>query len=185
MSSPDQDPDERLPAESLWDPIYLMGVSGCGKTVVGEELAQKLNGTLIDGDDLHPPANKEKMGAGIPLSDEDRYPWFEAIRQSILTTDQRPVIVACSALKRSYRDILREGQGRAIFVYLEGDFDLIMSRIKKRDHEYMPTDLLRSQFEALEEPEADEPVIEMNIAPDLGEIVIRLIKKLTDPEASS
>jgi len=163
---------------SPWDPVYLMGVSGCGKTVIGTELAEKMGGTFIDGDDLHPPANKEKMGAGIPLSDEDRYPWFEAIRQSILATGQRPVIVACSALKRTYRDILRAEQDRAMFVYLEGSFDLIMSRIQERDHEYMPPDLLRSQFETLEEPTADEQVIEMSVQPEVSEIVDRLIDRL-------
>lgn len=161
-----------------WDPVYLMGVSGCGKTVIGNELAEKLGGTFIDGDDLHPPANKEKMGAGIPLSDEDRYPWFEAIRQKILANEQRPVIVACSALKKTYRDILRAEQDRAVFVYLEGSFDLIMGRIQKRDHEYMPSDLLRSQFETLEEPTADEQVITMNIQPEVSEIVERLVKRL-------
>ena len=182
MSSPDQVPGEKLPAKSIWDPVYLMGVSGCGKTVIGVELARKLNGTFIDGDDLHPPANKEKMAAGMPLDDDDRYPWFEAIRQGIFATKQHPVIVTCSALKRIYRNILREGQKRAKFVHLEGDFDLIMSRINKRDHEYMPTDLLRSQFEALEEPEADEGIIELNIKPDIREIVTRLIERLSDDE---
>ncbi len=185
MPSPDQSPGEIFPAKSVWDPIYLMGVSGCGKTVVGEELALSLSGTFIDGDDLHPPANKEKMGAGIALNDDDRYPWFEAIRQGILDTEQRPVIVACSALKRSYRDILRDGQNRAIFIYLEGDFDLIMSRIKKRDHEYMPTDLLRSQFETLELPAADERIIEVSIKPEVAEIVTVLAANLSDPEAGA
>ncbi len=163
-----------------WDPVYLMGVSGCGKSVIGTELADKLGGTFIDGDDLHPPANKEKMGAGIALDDEDRYPWFDIIRQNIHTSEKRPVIVACSALKRSYRDILRAGQDRAVFVYLEGSFDLIMGRIQKRDHEYMPTDLLRSQFETLEEPTEDEHVITMDIESDVSGIVDRLMKRLSD-----
>jgi gluconokinase len=147
--------------------------------VIGELLAKKLNGTFIDGDDLHPPSNKEKMGAGIPLNDKDRYPWFEVIRENILTTPQRPVIIACSALKRCYRDFLRKGQKQAAFVYLKGDFDLIMSRIEKRDHEYMPTDLLHSQFDALEEPAADEQIIEQSIKPDTDEIVSALIERLS------
>lgn len=162
---------------SPWDPVYLMGVSGCGKSVIGSELAEKLNGTFIDGDDLHPPANKEKMGAGIPLDDEDRYPWFEAILQNILDTEQRPVIVACSALKRSYRDILRAGQGHAAFVYLEGSFDLILSRIQQRDHEYMPSDLLRSQFETLEEPTEDEKVICVSIDGSIKQIITEICRK--------
>lgn len=164
---------------SHWDPVYLMGVSGCGKTVIGSELAEKLGGTFIDGDDLHPPANKEKMGAGIPLNDEDRFPWFEAIRKTILATKQRPVIVACSALKRSYRDILRANQDRATFVYLEGSFDLIMSRIQKRDHEYMPPDLLNSQFATLEEPAKEEKVIQVSIEPEISELVLQLSNILT------
>lgn len=173
MPSLDQPKDQ-------WDPVYLMGVSGCGKTVIGSELAKQLGGTFIDGDDLHPPANKEKMGTGIALNDEDRYPWFEAIHQSILSTEQRPVIVACSALKRTYRDILRAEQNRAVFVYLEGSFDLIMSRIQKRDHEYMPSDLLHSQFDTLEEPTADEHVIIMSIQPEVSEIVNLLISRLSN-----
>ncbi len=176
MPSQDQSPDQ---VSSQWDPVYLMGVSGCGKSVIGAGLADKLDGTFIDGDDLHPPANKAKMGVGIALGDEDRYPWFEIMRQNINAGERRPVIVACSALKRSYRDILRAGQDRAVFVYLEGGFDLIMGRIQKRDHEYMPTDLLRSQFETLEEPTEDENVITMSIESEVSEIVDRVVVRLS------
>ncbi|NOY00139.1 MAG: gluconokinase [Verrucomicrobia bacterium] len=165
---------------SPWDPVYLMGVSGCGKSVIGTALADKLGGTFIDGDDLHPPANKEKMSAGVALDDEDRYPWFELIRQNVLASEKRPVVVACSALKRSYRDILRAGQDRTSFVYLEGSFDLIMGRIQQRDHEYMPPDLLRSQFDTLEIPSESERVITINIQPEVSEIVTQLIERLSD-----
>ncbi len=178
MPSPDQHPDQ---ATIQMDPVYLMGVSGCGKTVIGSQLAEKLGGTFIDGDDLHPATNKEKMAAGIALNDEDRYPWFEAIHQSISNTEQRPVIVACSALKRYYRDLLREGFQHAVFVYLEGDFDLIMSRIQKRDHEYMPSGLLRSQFETLEVPAGDERVITVNIEGSVNDITEQLCASLAKP----
>lgn len=178
MPSPDQHPNQ---ATSPMDPVYLMGVSGCGKTVIGSQLAEKLAGTFIDGDDLHPPANKEKMGAGIALNDDDRLPWFDLIRQGISSTEQRPVIVACSALKRYYRDLLREGFQHAVFVYLEGDFDLIMSRMQQRDHEYMPSSLLRSQFETLEVPAGDERVITVNIEGSVNDITEQLHALLTKP----
>lgn len=165
---------------SAWDPVYLMGVSGCGKTVVGVDLARRLGGTFIDGDDLHPPANKRKMGAGIPLNDDDRAPWFAAIRQAVAGAGKRPVVVACSALKRAYRDTLRAGQARAVFVFLKGDYDLIMGRIRKRDHEYMPPGLLRSQFDTLEEPAPDEKVVEVDIGQSVAEIVGGLLPRLTE-----
>lgn len=160
------------------DPIYLMGVSGCGKSVIGRELAKQLCGTFIDGDDLHPAANKEKMRAGLALNDVDRLPWFEVIKQSILDTRNKPVVMACSALKRNYRDLLRQGFEHATFVYLEGDFDLIMSRIQQRDHEYMPTDLLRSQFDALEVPITAEKVIKVNIDKSVVEVVAEICEQI-------
>lgn len=163
---------------STWDPVYLMGVSGCGKTVVGVELARRLGGTFIDGDDLHPPANKRKMGAGLPLDDDDRAPWFTAIQRAVAKEGKRPVVVACSALKRIYRDTLRAGQAGAMFVFLKGDYDLIMGRIQHRDHEYMPPGLLRSQFNALEEPAPDETVIEVDIRQSVVDIVECLLPRL-------
>ncbi|MFK5924132.1 MAG: gluconokinase [Verrucomicrobiota bacterium] len=162
------------------DPIYLMGVSGCGKSVIGRELATQLCGTFLDGDDLHPAANKEKMKQGLALNDVDRLPWFDLIKQNILDTKNKPVVMACSALKRNYRALLRQGFENAAFVYLEGDFDLIMSRIKKRDHEYMPVDLLRSQFDTLEVPTADEKVIKVNIDNSVVGIVAEICQQLSD-----
>ncbi len=177
--------DPPVQPASAWDPVYVMGVSGCGKTVVGRELARRLGGTFIDGDDLHPAANKRKMGAGLPLDDDDRVPWFAAIQRAVAGEGKRPVVVACSALKRAYRDTLRAGRARAVFVFLNGDYDLIMARIQKRDHEYMPPKLLRSQFDTLEVPTPDERVVEVDIGPSVAEIVENLLFRLATDDGTA
>ena len=110
----------------------MMGVSGCGKSTIGIALAERLNGKFFDGDDFHPPENIVKMSAGIPLNDEDRAPWLAALNQVIHEhlAVGAIAVVACSALKRSYRDQLRQGNPELRFVYLKGNFDLIWSRMK-------------------------------------------------------
>ena len=159
--------------------ILLMGVSGCGKSTVGPLLAEKLGGLYVEGDDLHPPANKEKMGSGTPLQDEDRWPWFENINHAVageLQAGHQPVVVACSALKRSYRDHLfsHYAKGEAALVYMRGDYDLIADRLTDRDHEYMPASLLKSQFDTLEEPGVDESPLVISIAGDPPDIAASL-----------
>lgn len=134
--------------------IILMGVTGCGKTTIGNQLAQELQWPFYDGDDFHPPANVEKMRSGIPLTDDDRDPWLAALQNLIrdkLMANQS-AIFACSALKQKYRDRLRVDQEKVRFVFLQGDFATIAGRLAARVNHYMNPNLLSSQFAALEEP---------------------------------
>lgn len=168
--------------------IYLFGPSGCGKSTVGEKLAATLGagGIYLDGDDYHPPGNKEKMAAGIALQDQDRWPWFERIAAvAVEKSATHPLLfVACSALKRAYRERLRElveemiGSGSVRFVWLDGSKELIASRIAERQHEYMPASLLDSQFAAFEEPEPDEGVVRVSIDQTPEEIVAKILSAL-------
>lgn len=129
-------------------PIVMMGVSGAGKTVVGTALAASLGRPFVDGDDLHPAANKEKMRAGIPLTDEDREPWLRIVGRRLAAGDG--VVLACSALKRGYRDLLREYAPGAFFVHLDPRREVLQEHLAARSHEYMPPSLLNSQLDALE-----------------------------------
>ena len=143
-----------------------MGVSGAGKSSVGRALAERLGWKFVDGDDLHPPANVEKMRGAEPLSDEDRAPWLAALRGLIgeHAAASRSLVLACSALKRSYREQLAAPGAEHRFVYLRGSPELIQERLQERAEHYMPAGLMESQFDALEEPasalmvEIDAPV---------------------------
>ena len=139
-------------SETRYPSMIIMGVQGSGKSTIGAALAQRLNIDFIDGDDLHPPANKEKMRGGTPLTDEDRVPWLKAIGTTIAdgAARGRVTIVACSALKRWYRELLRSSDPSLVFVHLVGDKSLLTDRLAHRDHEYMPSTLLDSQMETLE-----------------------------------
>ena len=130
-----------------------MGVCGCGKTTVGQALAEALHWRFLDADDFHPQANVAKMAAGDPLTDDDRWPWLDRLAdelRAILARDEHAVL-ACSALKQAYRDRLQRA-GDVRFVHLAGDFDTIAARLAARKHRYMPATLLESQFAALEPP---------------------------------
>jgi gluconokinase len=170
----------RLPRETT--AIVVMGVSGAGKSTVAEKLATRLNWPLIEGDSLHPPANIAKMSQGIPLDDDDRLPWLKAIAARIDSARQahQPIIVTCSALKRSYRETLEDGHDDVGFVYLQGSKELIAQRLAARTNHFMPPGLLDSQFATLQEPAADEPSIDVAIdaAPDdiVNSIVERFAK---------
>ncbi len=132
----------------------IMGVSGSGKTAVGKALARRLGWEFLDADDFHPPANIAKMRAGIPLDDADREPWLAALHDrlsSVLAAGGHPVL-ACSALKEKYRRQLLEGNRGILIVFLKGDYDLIWERMIRRRGRFMRPEMLRSQFEALEEP---------------------------------
>jgi len=160
--------------------IVVMGVSGSGKTTIANELARQLGWEFEDADWFHPAANVEKMHRGVPLTDEDRWPWLCAIARWIDETRAagRHGIVTCSALKRRYRAILIGDRPDVRLVYLEGDASLIARRIATRHEHFMPASLLASQFEALEEPGPDEHPIIVSIEPSPREIVTEIIAEL-------
>jgi gluconokinase len=150
--------------------VVVMGVQGCGKTSVGSALAARLGARFLDADDFHPPANVEKMRAGTPLDDTDRAPWLERLNAELRASVARgePVVLACSALKARYRDALGHGLPSLRFVHLAGSFELIAQRLAARNHRYMPTTLLRSQFDALEPP---SDAIAIDVGGTVDEIV--------------
>jgi gluconokinase len=156
--------------------VIVMGVSGSGKSTVGALLAALLQWEFADADWFHSAANVDKMHAGIALTDEDRWPWLEAIADWIEETRHagRHGVLACSALKRCYRDVLRRGRTDVRFAYLKGDEALIARRIAARQEHFMPPALLRSQFGALEEPGANENPIVVGIDAPPGEIAARI-----------
>ena len=161
--------------------IVVMGVSGAGKSTVGKLIAARLDCPFRDADSFHPRANIEKMRRGEPLTDEDRWPWLQAIAAWI--AEHRAAgttcVVTCSALKRVYRDIVTNKQSSDVrLVYLKGGFDLIESRLKARKGHFMPPGLLRSQFDALEEPGADERAITVAIDATPDEIADSAMEKL-------
>ncbi|AVF36289.1 gluconokinase [Rahnella sikkimica] len=161
--------------------IILMGVSGSGKSTVGAALAREINAKFIDGDDLHPRANIQKMASGTPLNDDDRAPWLLRLNDAAysLRHKNETGIIVCSALKRRYRDALRKDNEGMVFIYMKGSFDVIAERLKARAGHFMPTDLLRSQFDALEEPGEDEPdVLRVNIDHQFEGVVDRCVAAL-------
>ena len=157
--------------------IVLMGVSGSGKTTVGKLLCEKTEWTFYEGDDFHPEENVEKMRAGTPLTDEDRVPWLLALREIIESHLEKntSAVIACSALKASYREVLRRDDKRIHFVFLKGEMALIQSRLSKREDHYMPADLLQSQFDTLEEPES---TLTVDIHPSPQEIADQILAEM-------
>jgi len=162
--------------------IIAMGVSSSGKSASGAAIARRLHAPFLDGDGYHPPANKEKMRSGIPLQDEDRWPWLETLAGALHeAADQKGVAVgACSALKRAYRDFLTEKAGEPIlFVFLDGDIEVIRKRIEARAHEFMNPKLLDSQFATLERPDEDENVLTVDVSDTVEAIATKVANKLT------
>jgi gluconokinase len=160
--------------------ILVMGVSGCGKSLIGSELAKSLKLPFYDGDDFHPQANVEKMRQGIPLDDADRSGWLDTLNK--LYVDNECAVIACSALKPEYRDILRRNNESLVIVYLKGDFDTIWARHKNRANHYFNGEaMLRSQFDTLVEPDNAE-ALHIDIAQSVEQV---LQQALTAIEARS
>lgn len=139
--------------------IYvLMGVSGSGKSAVASEVAHQLNAAFLDGDFLHPRSNILKMASGEPLNDDDRTPWLKALNDAAFAMQRtnKVSLIVCSALKKHYRDLLRDGNPNLSFIYMKGDFEVIESRLKARKGHFFKTQMLVTQFETLQEPQADE-----------------------------
>jgi len=158
--------------------VLVTGVSGAGKTTVGEALAEKSGWTFLDADDYHPQASVAKMAAGIPLADEDRWPWLDRLNAELRTREARgeTVVLACSALKESYRARLKDGLANALLVFLQGDFELIRARAESRRHRYMPATLLQSQFDALEPP-ADAVCVDAALpVPEAVDAILRALR---------
>jgi carbohydrate kinase (thermoresistant glucokinase family) len=160
--------------------LVMMGVSGSGKTTIARGVAERLGWDVIEGDSLHPPANIAKMTAGTPLTDADRLPWLEAIARAIdaARASGRSALVACSALKRSYRAILIGDRADVVLVYLRGSHALIAARLAARKGHFMPPALLDSQFADLEEPGPDEHPIVLSVAPGPEAIVAAALEAL-------
>lgn len=145
--------------------VVVMGVSGCGKSTVGHLLAGRLAVPFVEGDDLHSAANVAKMAAGQPLTDEDRVGWLQALSQRLqqAVRHDQGVVVACSALKKAYRDVLRQGAPDVLFVHLQGSADILAQRLQQRTAHYMPATLLQSQLAILEPPQADETAMTLDM----------------------
>lgn len=168
------------PASEPWL-IVVMGVSGCGKTSVGIGIAARLGFAFVEGDTLHPRGNVEKMSAGIPLTDDDRWPWLDlvgaALRQA--REEDRGLVVSCSALKRSYRDRLRHAAGGPVFfVFLEGSRSVLQARMADRRGHFFPPALLDSQLAALEDPTGEELVVTVDIDAPVDRIVDQALNRL-------
>jgi gluconokinase len=153
--------------------VVLMGVSGAGKTTLGRRLAERLGMPFIEGDDYHPPANVAKMASGVPLEDEDRWPWLDALNRRL--REERDAVVACSALKAAYRARLLAGIADARLVHLHGDKALIAARMSERQHRYMPASLLESQLAILEPP---REAIVVDVAADAASCVDSIFRAL-------
>lgn len=161
--------------------LILMGVSGSGKTSIGKALSAELDWSFFEGDDFHSEGNVARMKNGFPLSDADRIPWLESL--SDLISDQlhagNNIILACSALKEEYRRQLREGHDGVVFVFLDGDFELIWNRMQTRDDHYMKPEMLKSQFDTLESP---SDALKVNIDQKINNIVQEIVEFIGDEQ---
>ena len=167
--------------------VVVMGVSGSGKTTVAAMLAGRLNVHFLEGDDLHPPANVQKMRGGTPLTDDDRWPWLKAIARRIdeWRAASEGGVVTCSALKRAYRRIIIGDRPEVTLVYLKGSQEVIHARMAARHEHFMPVALLANQFTVLEEPGPDERPIVVDVAPSPAAIVATIMRELEKRAAAS
>ena len=161
--------------------IVVMGVAGCGKSSVAALLAKRIGGRYVDGDTLHSQSNIDKMAAGIPLTDADRWPWLKTVGDVL---KDEGTVIACSALKRAYRDVIREHAGAEVtFLYLKGSREVLLERMATRQRHFMPVSLLDSQLQTLEEPGPDERAITIGIEPSVPEIVAEFVKIIAESKA--
>jgi gluconokinase len=160
--------------------LIVMGVSGSGKSTIAARLAQRMGLSYQDGDTFHPAGNVAKMSAGHPLTDQDRWPWLAAIADAIdrACVARKPCVIACSALKRAYRDILLPGRHDVRLIYLAGSRDLIAKRLALRHDHFMPPGLLESQFDTLEPPQPDEHPVTVTIDASIDAIVADIVYQL-------
>lgn len=159
--------------------VVVMGVSGSGKTSVGSRIAKLLGVVFVDGDSLHSSANVAKMAAGIPLTDDDRWPWLGQVGQVLADANQSGLVVACSALKRSYRDEIRRHAPTALFVHLAGSREILQSRVERRQKHFMPATLLDSQLETLELLQTDEAGFQVEIGQPISKIANQVVALLS------
>ncbi|WEV65229.1 gluconokinase [Bifidobacterium sp. ESL0764] len=166
--------------------VVVMGVAGCGKTTVAEAVRDRLGFVMAEGDDFHPKANVDKMSHGIPLTDEDRWPWLETISQWMTDQDRQgnSTVVSCSALKKAYREVLHKHVD-VLFVHLAGSQELIGGRLAKRTGHYMPPSLLPSQFADLEPLEADENGVTVSVEGDPAMVEDRAIEAIRKYEETA
>ena len=161
--------------------VVVMGVAGCGKSTVAKLAAERLGWYFVEGDSLHPPANVEKMSTGIPLDDDDRRPWLEEIAATIRRwrSEGHSGVIACSALRRSYRDTIAAGENDVCFVHLHGERNLIAQRLAERRGHFMPIALLDSQFATLEPPTGGERAISLDVAVNPAQLVDDVVRTVT------
>ena len=154
--------------------IVMMGVSGSGKSSIGQQLATDMGLRFVEGDDLHPPRNVALMAAGTPLTDEDRSGWLQAVARELTAARDQGVVVSCSALRRSYRDVLRQAAPDLRLVHLHGDAACLTQRLRSRSGHYMPASLLPSQLQTLELPQDDENALVIDIKATPAQVVARV-----------
>lgn len=155
--------------------VVVMGVTGSGKSTVGAALAERMGVPFADADDFHSPANVAKMRAGTPLDDDDRLPWLRAIGEWLAGHREGGAVVTCSALKRAYRDILRDAAHDIVFLHLAGDMETVRERVAHRPGHFMPESLVQSQFDALEPLQDDEGGVAIDFGLSVDEIVRRFL----------
>jgi len=168
-----QDEQTNPHSKTVTGVILVMGVSGCGKSTVAERVADALTLPFVEADSLHPASNIQKMSSGTPLTDQDRQPWLEQVRDEcrLLSSTHDGCVVACSALKKRYRQTLSDAHPTMSIVFLYGEFSTIHSRMSARSGHFMPDTLLRSQFDALEDPRGEPGVVAVNIDQTLTELI--------------
>jgi len=175
---------EHVPTPAVRHRVVVMGVSGCGKSTVGELLGTQLGASFLDGDSLHPQANIEKMAAGNPLDDADREPWLREVGERLGSAESGSMVIACSALKRKYRETIRAHAPGTVFIHLHGTAELLAERMRARPGHFMPVGLLESQLATLEPLEPDEAGIVLDIAANPDNLAQQAISWLAIPAKS-